>query len=91
MLEIIAMGRTIHVVDLGELLDFCSSPVSKHVYKTCNDTTERQGQSRLVCCYFKFHAYAIIRQHEDRVPTMPVYMPGEGGIKSCVRLWGLAQ
>ena len=31
------------------------------------------------------------RQHEDRVPTMPVYMPGEGGIKSCVRLWGLAQ
>ena len=53
-------------------------------------TTEQQGQSRLVCCYFKFHAHAIIRQHEDRVPTMPVYMPGVGGIKSCVRLWGLA-
>ena len=38
--------------------------------------TEQQGQSRLVCCYFKFHALAIIRQHEDGVPTrMPVYMP----------------
>ena len=54
------------------------------LHNTCiMHRTEQQGQSRLVCCDLKFHALAIIRQHEHWVPTMPVYMPGDGGMKSC--------
>ena len=32
--------------------------------------TEQQGQSRLVCCYLKFHALAIIRQHPYKGITL---------------------
>ena len=44
----------------------------------------KDNQGLFAATSSKFHALAIIRQHEDEVPTMPVYMPGEGGSCSTV-------